>query len=151
MTNETSVVRMENIHKQFSGVTVLNDVSFDLRRGEVHALAGGNGAGKSTLMKILQGVYSLDSGTVQIDGKSFTNLSIEDARNAGIGMVFQEFSLVPTMSVAQNIFMGAEKTDSFRFLDKKGCTSSLRSFSNVLESTWIPMLRLGRSLPDTGS
>ena len=68
MTNETSVVRMENIHKQFSGVTVLNDVSFDLRRGEVHALAGGNGAGKSTLMKILQGVYSLDSGTVQIDG-----------------------------------------------------------------------------------
>ena len=98
MTNETSVVRMENIHKQFSGVTVLNDVSFDLRRGEVHALAGGNGAGKSTLMKILQGVYSLDSGTVQIDGKSFTNLSIEDARNAGIGMVFQEFSLVPTGS-----------------------------------------------------
>ena len=79
---------MEHVHKQFSGVSVLDDVSFDLRRGEVHALAGGNGAGKSTLMKILQGVYSLDSGTVQIGEEEFTSLSIETARKAGIGMVF---------------------------------------------------------------
>ena len=143
MTNETSVVRMENIHKQFSGVTVLNDVSFDLRRGEVHALAGGNGAGKSTLMKILQGVYSLDSGTVQIDGKSFTNLSIEDARNAGIGMVFQEFSLVPTMSVAQNIFMGAEKTDSFRFLDKKGMYKQSKKLLERLGVDLDPNVEVG--------
>ena len=143
MTNETSVVRMENIHKQFSGVTVLNDVSFDLRRGEVHVLAGGNGAGKSTLMKILQGVYSLDSGTVQIDGKSFTNLSIEDARNAGIGMVFQEFSLVPTMSVAQNIFMGAEKTDSFRFLDKKGMYKQSKKLLERLGVDLDPNVEVG--------
>ena len=115
METQTSVVHMEHVHKQFSGVSVLDDVSFDLRRGEVHALAGGNGAGKSTLMKILQGVYSLDSGTVQIGEEEFTSLSIETARKAGIGMVFQEFSLVPTMSVAQNIFMGAETLDSCHF------------------------------------
>lgn len=88
METQTSVVHMEHVHKQFSGVSVLDDVSFDLRRGEVHALAGGNGAGKSTLMKILQGVYSLDSGTVQIGEEEFTSLSIETARKAGIGMVF---------------------------------------------------------------
>lgn len=120
METQASVVHMEHIHKQFSGVSVLNDVSFDLRCGEVHALAGGNGAGKSTLMKILQGVYSLDSGTIQIGKEQFTSLSIEAARKAGIGMVFQEFSLVPTMSVTQNIFMGAEMLDNCRFLDKKG-------------------------------
>lgn len=112
-------VRMSHINKQFSGVPVLNDVSFTIRRGEVHALAGGNGAGKSTLMKILQGVYTFDSGTVEIGGRAYDELSIATARKAGIGMVFQEFSLVPTMTVAQNIFMGAEKCDGLGFLDKK--------------------------------
>ena len=71
----------------------------------MHALAGGNGAGKSTLMKILQGVYTPDQGEILIDGKPATSPSIHGARAAGIGMVFQEFSLVPTLTVAQNIYL----------------------------------------------
>jgi ribose transport system ATP-binding protein len=99
---------MRGITKSFDGVRVLTDVDFEVRRGEVHALAGGNGAGKSTLMKILQGVYSLDAGEIEIDGEPVQLSTIQDARAAGIGMVFQEFSLVPTLTVAQNIFLGVE-------------------------------------------
>src|SRR3954451_1537866 len=103
-----AAVRMQGISKSFFGVPVLTDVDFEVQRGEVHALAGGNGAGKSTLMKILQGVYSLDAGEIEIDGRPVQLGSIHDARAAGIGMVFQEFSLVPTLTVAQNISLGVE-------------------------------------------
>ncbi|MGY1590625.1 sugar ABC transporter ATP-binding protein [Geodermatophilus sp. SYSU D00708] len=103
-----AAVRMRGISKSFDGVRVLTDVDFEVLRGEVHALAGGNGAGKSTLMKILQGVYSLDAGEIEIDGRPVQLSSIHDARAAGIGMVFQEFSLVPTLTVAQNISLGVE-------------------------------------------
>jgi ribose transport system ATP-binding protein len=103
-----AAVRMRGISKSFDGVRVLTDVDLEVRRGEVHALAGGNGAGKSTLMKILQGVYSLDAGEIEIDGRPVRLGSIHDARAAGIGMVFQEFSLVPTLTVAQNISLGVE-------------------------------------------
>jgi ribose transport system ATP-binding protein len=108
MEDSQPAVQMRGIHKGFYGVPVLVDVDFEVRRGEVHALAGGNGAGKSTLMKILQGVYPLDSGEILIDGKPVHMGSIQDARAAGIGMVFQEFSLVPTLTVAQNIYLTTE-------------------------------------------
>jgi ribose transport system ATP-binding protein len=104
-------VEMRGISKAFDRVRVLEDVDFEVRRGEVHALAGGNGAGKSTLMKILQGVYSKDAGSIEVDGRPVELRSIHDARVAGIGMVFQEFSLVPTMTVAQNVFLTAEPRD----------------------------------------
>src|SRR3954449_3788516 len=110
MDDQQLAVRMRGIHKGFYGVPVLTDVDFEVRRGEVHALAGGNGAGKSTLMKILQGVYPLDQGEILIDGKPVHISSIHDARAAGIGMVFQEFSLVQTLTVAQNIFLTTEPT-----------------------------------------
>jgi len=99
---------MVGIHKAFDGVQVLDDVDFEVLPGEVHALAGGNGAGKSTLMKILQGVYSFDAGTIDVAGRAVSFASIHDAKRAGIGMVFQEFSLVSTLTVAQNIFLNAE-------------------------------------------
>ena len=109
MTTEGSpVVEMKSISKAFSGVTVLNSVDFSLIRGEVHALAGENGAGKSTLMKILQGVYSMDSGEILVDGAPVKITDTFAARAAGIGMVFQEFSLISTLTVAQNVFLTDE-------------------------------------------
>ncbi|UXM92462.1 sugar ABC transporter ATP-binding protein [Paenarthrobacter sp. JL.01a] len=108
MNTADNVVEMRSISKAFNGVSVLKDVGFDVRKGEVHALAGGNGAGKSTLMKILQGVYQADAGEILIAGKPAAINSIQDAKSAGIGMVFQEFSLVPSLTVAQNIFLGTE-------------------------------------------
>lgn len=103
-----AAVEMRAVRKSFGSVEVLRGVDFDLRRGEVHALLGGNGAGKSTLMKILRGVHRPDSGTILVDGKPEDFRSPTDAFAAGIGMVFQEFSLVPTMTVAQNVFLGRE-------------------------------------------
>jgi ribose transport system ATP-binding protein len=108
MAPPATAVQMRGIHKAFNGATVLDDVDFEVAQGEVHALAGGNGAGKSTLMKILQGVYSLDQGSISIGGQEVRIGSIHGARAAGIGMVFQEFSLVPSLTVAQNIFLGTE-------------------------------------------
>jgi ribose transport system ATP-binding protein len=101
-------VQMRGVYKSFDKVSVLRGVDFEVRRGEVHALAGGNGAGKSTLMKILQGVHPLDQGEILIDGRPVRFASIHDARAVGIGMVFQEFSLVPTLTVAQNIYLTTE-------------------------------------------
>ena len=111
------VIAMANICKSFNNNVVLDGVDFELLRGEVHVLAGGNGAGKSTLMKILQGVYSMDSGSIKINGQPVNIGSIHGARAAGIGMVFQEFSLVPTLNVARNVFLGNERRSSLGFLD----------------------------------
>ncbi len=107
-SDQATAVRMTGIHKSFSAVEVLHGADFDVRYGEVHALIGGNGAGKSTLMKILQGVYTLDSGQIEIGGRLVSPRSSAEARTAGIGMVFQEFSLIPTLTVAQNIYLGRE-------------------------------------------
>jgi len=101
-------VRMRGIVKSFGPVEVLKSVDMDILAGEVHALAGENGAGKSTLMKVLQGVHPITAGTIEVDGRPVTIRDTADAERAGIGMVFQEFSLVPTMTVAQNIFLNRE-------------------------------------------
>src|SRR5512140_214689 len=84
-----------NVSKSFPGVQALNSVSFDLRKGEVHALVGENGAGKSTLMKILSGVYQADSGTIRFKGKDVTFRDSTQARDAGISIIYQELNLIP--------------------------------------------------------
>jgi ribose transport system ATP-binding protein len=110
---------MRGISKSFSGVRVLEDVDFDLHEGEIHGLVGGNGAGKSTLMKILVGAYTLDEGTFQVAGRPVRFDSTHDALNAGVGMVFQEFSLVPTLSVAQNVFLAREARSRAGLIDDR--------------------------------
>ena len=101
-------IKMEHIHKGFSGVPVLKDVDFELKEGEIHALLGENGAGKSTLIKILSGAHEKDSGVVKVFGEEKEIHNPQDAHALGIQCIYQELSLVPHLSVADNIFLGRE-------------------------------------------
>lgn len=103
------ILELKNVTKEFHGVAALRDVSFTLMPGEVHSLLGENGAGKSTLTKIMAGVYEPTQGEVLFDGQPMTFGSPADALHKGIAMVFQETSLVPSLTVAQNIYLGNEK------------------------------------------
>jgi ribose transport system ATP-binding protein len=98
-------IEAEKINISFNGVKILHDVNFKVKKGEIHALVGTNGAGKSTLVKIINGVYKRDSGTIAIQGTPVDYKNPEGAREAGIAMVFQDLSLIPTMTVAENIFL----------------------------------------------
>ncbi len=106
MDSRKTILRMEQIDKHFPGVHALDHVDFDVFTGEVHVLLGENGAGKSTLMKILSGSLPRDSGRIFIEGSEIDHLDPERAQELGIGMVYQELSLVPSLSVAENIFLG---------------------------------------------
>ena len=106
--NET-IVSMQGICKSFPGVKALDNVHFELRSGEVMALLGENGAGKSTLMKILSGVYTRDSGTVEIFGKSYDDLTPKQAQQLGVAIIHQELNMCPHLNVAENMFLGREK------------------------------------------
>ncbi|MDE2291458.1 MAG: sugar ABC transporter ATP-binding protein, partial [Elusimicrobia bacterium] len=103
------LLEARGITKRFPGVTALSEVSFDLRAGEVHALCGENGAGKSTLIKLLSGLHPHGSyeGTLEVDGREARFRSVADAERAGIAVICQELALVPEMSAAENIFLGA--------------------------------------------
>ena len=104
------VLTMRGIDKNFPGVRALHNVDFTLRAGEVHALMGENGAGKSTLIKVLTGVYGKDAGVISIDGKEVTIRSPQDAQEAGISTVYQEITLCPNLTVAENMFIGRDKS-----------------------------------------
>ena len=104
----TPAVVMKGISKAFGGVKALDDVDFEVLPGEVHALLGGNGAGKSTILKVLNGVHRPDAGTIAVGGVALTTHTPEASREAGIAMNFQEMSLIPTLTVAQNIFLTRE-------------------------------------------
>ena len=106
METRQPLLKMEQIDKQFPGVHALDHIDFDLYEGEVHVLLGENGAGKSTLMKILSGSLPKDEGRIFIRGQEIDHLTPERAQEFGIGMVYQELSLVPHLTVAENIFLG---------------------------------------------
>ncbi len=103
-----NILEMKGINKAFGDAKVLKNVRFELQKGEVHALVGGNGAGKSTLMKIMTGVYTKDSGEMRINGEVIDINEPSDAKKNGIAMIFQEMSLIQTLTVAENIFLGSE-------------------------------------------
>lgn len=98
-------VELQDISKSFGGISALKQVTFRVKPGEIHALMGENGAGKSTLMKILSGAYQKDSGTIRIDGNEVQIRNTHDSKDLGIGIIYQEFSLVPELTVAENIFL----------------------------------------------
>ena len=103
---ESALLEMRNIHKSFPGVRALQGVDFTLRKGEVHALMGENGAGKSTLIKVLTGVYEKDEGQISLEGSVATIRSPQDAQKVGISTVYQEITLCPNLTVAENMFIG---------------------------------------------
>ncbi|MBQ7850250.1 MAG: sugar ABC transporter ATP-binding protein [Clostridia bacterium] len=107
MQNEV-VLSMRGIGKSFPGVRALHNVDFTLRAGEIHALMGENGAGKSTLIKVLTGVYTKDAGAITVDGCEIAIRSPQDAQKAGISTVYQEITLCPNLTVAENMFIGRE-------------------------------------------
>ena len=124
-----TVLEMRGIVKQFPGVLANDDVSFDLARGEVHALLGENGAGKSTLMNILYGLYKPDAGEILVSGKSVSFSSAKDAIDAGLGMVHQHFMLIPVMTVAENIVLATEPTKNGVILDYDTARARVRELA----------------------
>ena len=119
-------IAMKGITKTFGGVKALSNVKLEVRRGEIHALLGGNGAGKSTLLKILRGVQAPDAGTIDVNGVRLSEHSTEASRRAGIAMIFQEMSLIPTLTAAQNIFLNREPRGVAGLIDDRQCRERAR-------------------------
>ena len=113
----STILELKNISKQFRNLQALKNVDFDLRQGETHALVGENGAGKSTLMRILAGVYDGYDGEYVLNGKPIHFHSPKEALKAGIGMIHQELSIMPSLSVAENIFLGRQPLNRFGGID----------------------------------
>ena len=112
-----NIVEMQKVSKAFPGVLALDKVDFSCLPGEVHAVVGENGAGKSTLMKILAGVYRPDGGNVLLKGKKILFSSPKHAQNCGVSIIYQEFNLIPELTVAENIFLGREPKKRGRLID----------------------------------
>lgn len=126
---QTAALEMRNITKMFGDFVADSDVSLSIERGEVHALVGENGAGKSTLMNICFGILQPTSGQIQVNGEVVTMASPTTARQHGIGMVHQHFKLVPSLTVAENVFLGAEPLTRHRSLDRDRMVSELAAVS----------------------
>ena len=132
----SNVLSGRGLHKSYGGFLALRGVDFDLRKGEVHALLGQNGAGKSTFIKLVAGAETPTAGAITIDGRSCTFKSPADAFQAGISVVYQELSLVPGMTVADNLFLGREPTNSVGVVR----TGDIRSRTKaVLERYGFPL------------
>jgi ABC-type uncharacterized transport system ATPase subunit len=117
MADDTPLLELRGITKRFPGIVANDNIDFELRRGEVHALLGENGAGKTTLMNVLYGLYRPDEGEIMINGRPVTFHSAKDAIEHGIGMVHQHFMLIPVMSVAENIVLAIEPRHQGVLLD----------------------------------
>ena len=104
----TELLAVRNVSKSFAGVHALDDVSLTIGRGEIHCLAGENGSGKSTLIKVISGVHAPDGGTIEIDGTSHKRLTPMAAINAGVQVIYQDFSVFPNLSVLENLALTSE-------------------------------------------
>jgi ABC-type sugar transport system ATPase subunit len=137
------ILEAKNITKKFTGVTALNNVSFTINGGEVHALIGENGAGKSTLMKVLSGIHEPNSGGICHQQEDVMFSSPKDARDRGILLVHQELSLSPELSVAENIYLGAWPTNRFGVLNKKALNEQAKTALDSLGCDFGPNVRVG--------
>jgi ABC-type sugar transport system ATPase subunit len=132
------LIAIENVTKRFPGVVALNDVTFDVRPGELHAIVGENGAGKSTLMKILAGVIPDFEGRLLLRGEPVRFRDTRDAEAAGIGIIHQELNLVEGLSAAANVFLGREKRTALGLLDDRAMEQAAGELLRELECTVSP-------------
>ncbi|SPJ32834.1 sugar ABC transporter ATP-binding protein [Kushneria phyllosphaerae] len=137
-----ALLALEKVSKAFPGVRALHDVSLKVEAGEIHALLGENGAGKSTLMKILCGIHQPDSGEILIDGKAQHFSSYRRACAAGVGIVFQEFSLIPGLSVVDNIFLGREPRNRFGLIRHGEMVAQAQTLFERLGIDIDPLIRV---------
>lgn len=135
-SSSTPLVSVRSVSKSFGGVAALRSVDFELLPGEVHALLGGNGAGKSTLIKILSGVQDYDEGMIELGGEQVRFTSPAQSREAGVAVVYQDLSLVESLSVADNLLLGREPRTGFGFLRKRRILAEAKRF---LDEQRIPL------------
>lgn len=144
VVNNTPIIEFKNITKAFSGIKALDDVSLKIRKGEVHCLLGENGAGKSTLIKILTGVHKADTGSVWVDGEEVVIHDIRHARELGIGTVFQENSLIPHLSIAENVFLTREIKTKANLVDYKAMNEETVRWGRELGVELDPQMKVNR-------
>ena len=138
------LLELQNISKSYSGNVVLKDINLKIYKGKVHALMGENGAGKSTLVKIITGVVKPNNGTMEYDGKPLCLNHPKEMFDLGIGIVYQEFNLMPDLTVAQNIFIGREPMKMFdRFLDDKKTILEAKKILKELDCNIDPKRKVG--------
>lgn len=135
------ILKLQGIGKSFASVRVLSDISMEIKEGHVVTLMGENGAGKSTLCKIIAGNYHADSGTMEIDGQAFNDISIDKAREMGIRMVHQELLVLPKMTIMENIFVGNE-TSSHGFLDSREMREQTKALLDMVGLDFAPETRV---------
>lgn len=138
-----TILKMTGITKRFPGVLALDHVNFDLKKGEIHALIGENGAGKSTLMKVLGGVHAPDAGSLEVREKAVRITSPSESMALGIGVIYQEFNLVQTLDVAENLFLGHEITDGSGRMKRK---EMYEKASQVMEQLGIREFDCGKKI-----
>lgn len=154
-----NVLELQHICKGFPGVKALQDVSFCVKRGEILGLVGENGAGKSTLMKILTGVYRMDSGKILMDGREIHVTSPLEAQKLGLSIIFQEFNLINTLSIAENLYLGRLKkrgvrgiawgeirSDAVRLLEKVGLKADPDTLVGRLSVAGKQMVEIAKAL-----
>ncbi|MEV7867345.1 sugar ABC transporter ATP-binding protein [Streptomyces sp. NPDC088124] len=158
MSHPDELLRVEGIRKTFPGVVALDSVDFDLRRGEVHVLLGENGAGKSTLIKMLSGAYRPDAGRVLVGGEDVRIHGAQDAERLGIATIYQEFNLVPDLTVAENIFLGRQprrfglvdrkrmEADAAALLERVGVTTPPHTKVRELGIARLQMVEIAKAL-----
>ena len=149
------ILSVREVSKTFPGVKALDDVSLQIRRGVVHGIVGENGAGKSTLMKILSGVYTKDSGSIQFDGQTVETTSPMESLRMGLSIIYQEFSLVNSMTVGENIFLGRFKEaggmrgthqKAKELLERIGSSISTRTLVSELSTSEKQMVEIAKAL-----
>lgn len=158
---QQKLLEIRNLTKIFPGVTAVDQVSFDIRPGEVHVLMGENGAGKSTLVKMIAGIHGIDGGDMLLEGKNYAPQSVLDAQHHGINMVHQELSMMPNRTVAQNIFIGREPVkgkvfkqvdlrkmneDSQALLDKLGVKVNAQTRTKDLSIALQQMVEVAKAI-----